>query len=835
MSAPRPVRATYRVQLVPERGFDAVAGQVSDLAELGVSHLYLSPVLEAVPGSRHGYDVTDPTRIREELGGPEGLERLRAAAHAAGLGLIADIVPNHVGLLSPHNPWWWDVLAHGPDAEHARHLDVRWRAGAHGQPTLLLAELGRALDEELTGDDLRLEHDAGARPPWRIRYHEHAWPVRPGSLAAVGLDPDDVDATLAAVTERRELLGQLLDHQHYRLAHWRRANDELDHRRFFAIKELGGVRIEDEAVFADAHAAILPRVADGTFDGLRIDHPDGLRDPVGYLHRLREAVGPHTWLVVEKILERGEPYRPDWPIQGTVGYEFADLVLGVHVDGRAGPVLDDLHAGLTGQRIDRDRMHDESKRLIIRRLLGAEVRRVTSLLVDALGLDADDADDAERLLVELLAAWPVYRTYLRPGSGELAEEDREVVELAVARVRARQPELVGLDAARDLLLHSPWDQAASPAAEAVWAFQQLTGPVVAKGIEDTALYRDLRFVAVNEVGGDPGDLGRDPGELHAAHARAQHERPATMLLSSTHDTKRSADVRARLAVLSQDVDHWVRTVRRWQRLAAPHRGPHGPTPAHEHLTFQTLVGAWPLGAERLEAYLRKAAREGARATDHLDPDPAYEADLVGFARGLLDDPAFRADLEAVVGEVRGPGWLTSLAMTAIKLTAPGVPDVYQGDELWDLSLVDPDNRRPVDLERRRRLLAEVSRRPAPEQLMSRLEEGLPKLWLIREGLRLRARRPEPFGAGGGYRPLWPRGRRAEHVVAYARGGQIVTVTARRVRALGPSPADWDWQDTSVELPPGTWTDVLTGRRHQDAATSVGELLDVFPVALLERT
>jgi (1->4)-alpha-D-glucan 1-alpha-D-glucosylmutase len=828
---PRPLRATYRVQLVPERGFDGVAEQLDEIAGLGVSHVYLSPVLQAAPGSRHGYDVTDPTRIRDELGGADGLERLRRAAHDAGLGLVADIVPNHVGLVSPHNPWWWDVLAHGPDAAHARHLDVHWRPGAHGQPSLLLAELGDEPEAELAAGALRLEHEPSTSPAWRVTYHEHAWPVRPGSLAQVGLDDEDVDATLATVADDPGRLAALLEHQHYRLAHWRRANDELDHRRFFAVKELGGLRVEDEAVFDDVHAAILPRVQDGTFDGLRIDHPDGLRDPTGYLHRLRSAVGADVWLIIEKILERGEPFRADWPVDGTVGYEFADLVLGLHVDAAAGPILDDLHAEVTGERIERDLLHDRAKRLVIDRMLGAEVQRVTGLLADATGLDAADA---QRLLVELLAVWPVYRTYLRPGSGELADEDRAVVDHALARVRARHPELAGLDEARDLLLQAPHRDATHPGAEFVWAFQQLTGPVVAKGVEDTVLYRDLRFVAVNEVGGDPGELGREPGEVHAAHVRAQHERPRTMLLSSTHDTKRSADVRARLAVLSQDPDHWVRTVRRWRQRTARHVRAAGPGPAHQHLTFQTLVGAWPLEADRLEAYLLKAAREAARASDHLDPDPDYETALSSYARALIDDEAFRADLEAVVDEVRTPGWLTALSMVAVKLTAPGVPDIYQGDELWDLSLVDPDNRRPVDVARRRAALAELEAGTTAAAIMERLDDGLPKLHLIQAALRLRARRPDAFGARGSYEALWPRGPRADHAFAYLRGGDVAVVVARRVRPLGPRVADWDWRDTAVDLPPGDWVDVLTGTHHGGSATALGALLTTFPVALLER-
>ncbi len=831
-SRPLVPRATYRIQLVEEQGFDEAAGLVDHLARLGVSHLYLSPALRAAPGSRHGYDVVDPTRIREELGGEDGLDRLRDAAHAAGLGLILDIVPNHVGLVSPANPWWWDVLAHGPDAHHARHLDVHWRPGRHGQPTLLLAELGRELEEELDDDDLHLAHAATDRSPtWQLVYHDHVWPVRPGSLAAVGLDPDDVEATLAAAG-RPEVLGDLLGHQHYRLAHWRRANDELDHRRFFAIKELGGVRIEDPEVFDDAHSAVLPRIADGTFDGLRIDHPDGLADPVGYLERLRREVGDGPWLVVEKILERHEPYRRDWPIDGTVGYEYADLVLGLHVDGDAGPILDDLHARMTGTRLDRGTLDDRAKRLVIDRLFGTEVERVTGQLSDATGLATDPA---RRLLVELLAAWPVYRTYVRPDVGEVTEVDRGIIDRAVARVRARHGDLEGLDPVRDLLLlahDGPGGRAARD--RFVSSFQQLTGPVVAKGVEDTSLYRDLRFVAVNEVGGDPGELGRDPGEVHAAHVAAQDERPFTMRLSSTHDTKRSADVRARLAVLSQDPDHWVRTVLRWQELAAPHRGRTGPTPAHEHLTFQTLVGAWPLEADRLEAYLLKAAREGARATDHLDPDSGYEADLARFARALLDDAAFVADLEDVVDGIREAGWLTSLAMTLVTFTAPGVPDVYQGDELWDLSLVDPDNRRPVDHERRRALLGQLAGAPPADDVLARLDEGLPKLHVIQQVLAVREARSASFGADGTYEPLWAAGPRAAQVFAFMRGDDVVSVTPRLVRTLGAGFADWRWDSTRLPLPPGRWREVLTGVEHAGGWVAMDDLLSGFPVALLVR-
>ncbi len=823
-------RATYRIQLHPEYTFEDATALVPYLAALGVSHLYLSPCLEAVAGSTHGYDVVDPTRIRGELGGREGLARLATAAHDAGLGLVLDIVPNHVGLISPGNPWWWDVLAHGPDGRYGRHLDLCWRPGAHDQPSLLLPQLGRDLEEELADGTLTLAHEPSDVPfgGWRIGYHEHAWPVRRGTLALVGLDEDDVAGTLAVVDTDR--IRTLLDHQHYRLANWRRANDELDHRRFFDVWTLAGVRIEDPEVFADAHAAVLPLLADGTLDGLRIDHPDGLKDPAGYFERLREQVGERPWIVIEKILEGGERLRLDWPVDGTVGYRFADVALGLHVDGDAGPILDDLQATLTGERIDREELIDRAKRTALEDLFGAEVARLTETLRVAL---PDVPRDAARTVVtELVAAWPVYRTYLRPDRGTVGIEDREIVDRAVARVRARAAVADDLlDGVRDLLLLRTRSDAAD---RFVWAFQQLTGPAIAKGVEDTVLYRDLRFVAVNEVGGDPGHLGRSVGDLQVLNVATQIHKPASMLLSSTHDTKRSEDVRARLAVLSQDPDHWLRAVTRLRELGAPHRGTHGPTPAHEHLTYQTIVGTWPIDAERLTAYLRKAAREGKDATDWLDPDRPYERDLEAFARGLLDDPAVVAAIETIVAAIREPGWLTSLSMMVLKLTSPGVPDTYQGCELWDLSLVDPDNRRPVDHALRQRLLEELTTTsPSPEAVMARLGEGLPKLELLRRALALRAARPAAFGPSASYLPLWAKGARAGLVAAFLRSGEVVTVAPLQVRRLGPDFASWDWGDTRLELPDGRWRDELTGDVHTGEVT-LAALTARFPVGLLTR-
>ncbi|MFO7778791.1 MAG: malto-oligosyltrehalose synthase [Nitriliruptoraceae bacterium] len=837
----RPVLSTYRLQLHDDFTFADAERIVPRLAELGISHLYLSPCLEAVPGSMHGYDVIDPGRIRESLGGRSGLRALATAAHAAGLGLVLDIVPNHVGLVSPDNPWWWDVLTHGPEGRYGRHFDVHWRPGAHGQPTLLVPELGEPLAAALEQDVLQLAHvDDDRDPAWRVVYYEHAWPVAPGTLADAGFDADDVATTVATCRDDRARFRDLLDRQHYRLGFWRRANQELDHRRFFDIDTLGAVRVEDPAVFADVHAAILPLVADGTLDGLRIDHPDGLADPVGYLADLRRAVGDDAYLVVEKILEHGERFRSEWPVAGTVGYEFAAATLGLHLDPAAGPILDDLQARLTGSAIHRGHLVDEAKRAALDALFGAEHARLTEL---AAAVVARDRAELTAALTELLVAWPVYRTYLRPGAAPVDRRDAAVVAQALAHGRARAPALAA--AMTDLadVLTSGAADAASIAF--VTAFQQLTGPAIAKGFEDTVLYRDLRCTAVNEVGADPAEVGTSVAELHGLDLEVAAHRPATMRLSTSHDTKRSEDVRARLAVLAQRPGWWVATVDRLRSSAAGARSRTDentaatpamwPLPVHEHLAWQTVVGAWPIDAERLGAYLVKAAREGKEATDWLTPDTDYEAALERYATALTEEPALVAIVEEAVAEIDRLGAVTSLAMTVTKLTAPGVPDTYQGTEVWNRSLVDPDNRRPVDHDRLAALASELAgRQPSPElaaELLADLGDGRAKLWVTRQALRLRREHPELLGPGASYAPLVATGQQAREVWACVRGGAVVAITPCRIGQLKGTAAALDLGDTQLCLPEGTYHDVLAGRRVGGGRHRVTSLLAGFPVAL----
>ena len=830
--------STYRLQLRAGVTLDDAARLVGYVADLGVTHLYLSPPLQAAGASTHGYDVVDPRRIDESLGGREAFDRLHRAARERGIGLVVDIVPNHLALVSPANPWWVDVLRHGPDSDWADVFDIDWRPGPHGQPQVLLPQLGAPLLEELLGGrSLQLRPRDGE--PW-ITYHEHAWPVRPGTLEPAGL-PTDPEAAFEVVAADPARLLPLLARQHYELAHWRRASTDLNYRRFFDITTLGGVRVEDPAVFDATHELVLELVADGVVDGLRIDHPDGLRDPAGYVARLR-AAAPDTWIVVEKILEPGEPLRP-WPIDGTVGYEFATTVGGLFVDPAGLPVLDAVHTARTGRSDSWREAVEEAKRQVIGELFGAELAALTARtreVAHATGVACGEAE-CRAALVELLVAFPVYRTYVAAEEGRIAEEDRRVISEAIAVARARRPDL---DEVLVMLLEVLTLTTAAPgAAELIMRVQQLTGPVMAKGAEDTASYRWVRLAGANEVGGDPADPATSVAEFHAANLSRQREWPRTMLLTSSHDTKRSEDVRARLAVLTEQAAEWADIAAEWEEATSAHvtrphhdgvAGEQRPARGLSYLALQTAVGAWPISQSRLTEYLRKAARERKAATHWLDVDEAYEADLEGFVERAFADPTVVAMIERVVEGIREPGWLTALSQTLLKLTSPGVPDTYQGTELWDLSLVDPDNRRPVAFDTREDLLAQIRRHPEPEEVLAEMDSGMPKLLVTARALQARRDHPDAFGPDGSYEPLWAAGPKADHVVAFLRGGTVATIAPRLVMGLGGPFHAWDFQGTTVPLPPGRWRDLLTDTAHDvgEDGLRVDLALSRFPVALL---
>jgi (1->4)-alpha-D-glucan 1-alpha-D-glucosylmutase len=893
---PRRPLATYRLQLRPEFGFDAAAEIAPYLADLGVSHLYASPYLQAARGSAHGYDVIDPARVNEELGGEEGHARLCRALGENGLGQVLDIVPNHMAV-DPRNAWWWDVLENGPSSRYAGYFDVDWDAPQERlRNVVLLPILGDHYGRVLEAGELKLARSGGS---FEIRYHEHRMPVSPRTLdgllgeaaercgsselaflaealgqlpLATATDRESasrrhrdkevlrgllarlceeqpevaraVDETVAAVAADPDRLDALLERQNFRPAYWRTAGRELDYRRFFDVHTLVGLRAEDERVFADTHRLVLDWMRRGLLDGLRIDHPDGLRDPGQYFERLR-AAAPDGWIVVEKILEPGERLPREWPVDGTTGYDFLNLAGGLLIDPAGEAPLTDLYTELTGESADWPELVLSKKHLVLHDLLASDVNRIAEIFLQVCERHRRFRDytrhELRGAVREVAACFPVYRSYVRAAAGQVRPDDARAIRAAIAAARERRPDLPGdlFDFFQSLLL---LEVSGTPQAreareddlegELVLRFQQLTGPAMAKGVEDTAFYNFHRLVSLNEVGGDPGRFGVAVEELHAACREARERWPGAMLASSTHDTKRGEDVRARLALLSEIPGRWAEAVRGWMERAERWRTPAGfPDRNAIYLFFQTWVGAWPLETDRATAYMEKAAREAKAFTSWTRTDPVYEEALRSFVESALADAALGAEVEAFVAPLVEPGRINSLAQTLLTMTAPGVPDLYQGTELWNLTLVDPDNRRPVDWEKRRRLLAELKAAPGPERILERMDEGLPKLWVIHRALRLRRRLPGPFGPEGEYVPLPVRGARSDHAVAFARLHEedgAVTLVPRHVIGRG------EWGETVVELPAGDWRDELTGDETEGGERRVADLLRRFPVALLSR-
>ncbi len=838
MLSSRAPRATYRLQLNSDFTFAQAREQVPYLHDLGVSHLYLSPCLKAAAGSRHGYDGVDPSAVNPELGGQAGFEELCRVLEAHGMGLVLDIVPNHMSTALRQNSWWWDVLTHGRSSRFAGFFDIRWDhpdPRRHGK--VLLPILGREYERCLDSGEIQVRRRGGEVC---IGYFEHELPASPSSLLeflpAAGAPGDGeasaaaIDAAITALNADHVRLGRLLDRQHYLLAFWRRANRELNYRRFFDIHELAGVCVEKEEVFAAVHERLLPWVNSGRVDGLRIDHPDGLRDPVQYLQRLR-AAAPGAWIVVEKILEPGETLRREWPVEGTTGYDFLNLLGGLFIDPGGERPLTEFYREFTGQaRPYRDIVRDR-KRHVLEQLLASEMSFLTNLFGAAIDPPAGPAGSRriewQEALCEVVACFPVYRTYIRPAAATVDAEDRAVVQEALAAAAGRRPDIdPGLwGSIEDLLLLRRTGEAAG---EFVLRFQQLSGPAMAKGVEDTAFYRFNRLVALNEVGGDPGVFGTSLAAFHAFCARIRRDWPQTMLATATHDTKRGEDTRLRIGLLAEIPGAWADAVRRWSRLNARFRSGGQPDANTEYLLYQTLAGAWPIGPRRLADTMLKAAREAKVRTSWTDPDPDYERVLTDYVAQVVEQDGFREDLGAFLAPLAWPAMVASLSQTLIKCTAPGVADIYQGTELYDLSLMDPDNRRPVDFELRRRLLAAADTLPVAE-ILKRQAEGLPKIFVVKRALETRRRRPEAFGPRSDYQPLGTEGERAGHLVAFARAGCVVTLAPRLVCGLAG-----DWRDTAVALPAGTWTNVFTQERWGGGRQPLAPMLASFPAALLVR-
>ncbi|MBI2526427.1 MAG: malto-oligosyltrehalose synthase [Candidatus Rokubacteria bacterium] len=983
----RPRRATYRLQLGPTLSFEDVGALAPYLSSLGVSEAYLSPCFRCGSGSSHGYDITDHNAFNPEIGTEATFDQMARTLAKHGIGVILDVVPNHMGISGDANPWWLDVLENGPASPYARFFDIDW---APVKPELrnkvLLPVLPDQYGRVLESQQLQLEFSEGA---FFVRYAGSRLPVAPDSYAQVlthraealgarlgpehpqlrqfqsiltaldhlppqtEVDParleerlrekEIVKQRLAALVKespeihefiddnvRRfngtpgdpasfDLLERLLAGQAYRLADWRVAGDEVNYRRFFDVNHLAAIRTELPEVFDAIHKLILRLVGEGTVTGLRVDHPDGLHAPGEYFRRLQEGAVVHTarrlapdvvgegtevllaryrelarpdpatalarplWVVAEKIRMADEGLPEWWRLAGTTGYDFLASVNGLFVDRGNSRQMTALYARVAGSAPPMADVVHSAKRLIMQLSMASEVNRLGHQLDRLSETNRHTRDFTLHSLIravrEVIACFPVYRTYIGDEGLEVSARDRAFVERAVADAKRRNPTVnVSIfDFIRDtLLLRNPPDAGEEDRTRRrhfVMRFQQTSGPVTAKGIEDTAFYVYNRLVSLNEVGGDPGRFGEPVVAFHEKNAKRLARWPQSLLCTSTHDTKRGEDVRARINVLSEIPVEWAACVRRWRVIARRWKrevdGQAAPDRNDEYLLYQTLVGAWPVEPHadlqaftaRICAYMEKAAKEAKRKTSWTNPSPAYDAALRDFVTGLLAAGGpFLASLLPFQRRVALYGAGNSLAQTLLKLGAPGVPDFYQGSELWDLSLVDPDNRRPVDFARRRTLLASLGALLEARsgdlaalcaELLESWADGRLKLYLIQRGLALRQERPRLFETGA-YRPLEAGGARAEHLVGFARvgaGGAVVVAVPRLMARLtgfsGALPLGADaWGDTWLSLGSehlaGRYRDRLTGRAldtdRRDGVPTLpaSTVFAGFPVALLEQ-
>jgi (1->4)-alpha-D-glucan 1-alpha-D-glucosylmutase len=878
----RPVPgSTYRLQLHKGFTFDDAAAIAAYLSALGVTHVYSSPYLQAAPESMHGYDVVDHRKVNEELGGEAAHKRFCKTLGENGLGQVLDIVPNHMSL-GAQNKYWWDVLENGTNSRYASFFDIDWNpAEQRLRDKVLVPILPDQYGRVLSAGGVTVKHKG---PAFTVEASGQTFPVSPTSLPLIlskaaeyaksdalsfvsasfarlpspdfwdrrtilarhrdkrvlhdllerlGKEEKNVSASIdRAVRELNanvDALDEFLSQQYYRLAYWKTADQQLGYRRFFDVNTLIGLRVEREFVFDETHALIVKWLKQGVLDGIRVDHPDGLRDPKQYFERLRERA-PEAWIVGEKILEPGEWLRGEWPVEGTSGYDFLNVALGVLVHQEGLKRLGEHYTAFTGDDVSFPVVAHDKKIAVTQEALGSDVNRLASLFVDICECNRDQRDftraEIRRAIREVASCFAVYRTYVVPARDEITDEDRRIVERATECAKANRTDIDGglFDFMRDVLTLKVKGRMET---EFVDRFQQFTSPVMAKGVEDTAFYCFNRLIAMNEVGGDPDCDGFNLEYFHRYQGKMQETFPSTMVTLSTHDTKRSDDVRARMLVLSEMADAFAETVRRWSAAYAKYRSGDQIDAGTEWFLYQTLMGVWPIDGERLREYMQKAMREAKVRTSWVMNNLEYENALNAYIDSLLGDESFVREVEGFVGEIEAAGQSNSLTQTLLKYTVPGVPDLYQGGELWDFSLVDPDNRRPVDYALRRRLLEEMKTLKV-KQVMKRAEEGLPKLWLVQKALEVRKEHPEWFGVKAAYEPVKAEGAESERVIAFRRGENVMTIVPRWTKAGG------EWGETAIEIPVGRWANRLTGTEIAGGRVRMEALLKEFPVALLTR-
>jgi len=954
-------RATYRLQLNRDFTFNQAREIVAYLSAIGISHCYISPCLKARPGSMHGYDIVDHNALNPEIGTPEEFEAFVDTLHEHGMGLILDIVPNHMGVMGSDNAWWLDVLENGEASAYADFFDIDWhplKEELHGK--ILVPVLHDHYGAVLESGELKLVFRA-QQGEFDICYRIHRFPVNPREYprilqiaadklaarvaqdstallelqslnTAFGHLPARQEADHDQIVERNRdkeinkrrlaelcarspevtasiqeavealngnpsdpssfnALHELIKAQAFRLANWRVASDDINYRRFFDTNDLAALRMENDNVFEATHRLALKFVAEGKVDGLRVDHPDGLYDPAQYFERLhrsmanavKESTIDHSepgYLIIEKILTGKERLRTEWPICGTSGYDFANLVNGLFVDNTAEARVERVYHSFIGRELDYEDLAYRGRKLIIRVALASELNvlayHLTRIALSKRHTCDFTMNSLRDALTEVVANFPVYRTYV--SSSVVSDDDVRYIRTAIASAKWRSPagDTSVFDFISQVLLTSIADGHDDAYRKAVTAFamkfQQFTSPVMAKGLEDTAFYRYNRLVSLNDVGSDLRRFGVTLNEFHTENQERQREWPHTMLATSTHDSKRSEDVRARINLLSEISALWKLRVRDWKKFNRIHAGTVDggpvPSPNDEYLLYQTLIGAWPLQPlssrddwetfrERIESYMLKAIREAKQNTSWINRNEEYEKGMSSFVKAILTPGAgnrFLNDFVPFQKSIARLGLLNSISQTLLKLTSPGVPDIYQGNEVWDFSLVDPDNRRPVNYARHREMFESMRKLGgAPDEslvreMLENPEDGRLKLYLIWKTLCVRKQWANVFREGE-YSPLVVQGEKADHVVAFMReheGARVVVVVPRLVAALvGESdrqPIGRDvWGDTQVVLPSGrhggNCRNVFTGEvveLPQSAGAkiiAVSEVLKSFPVAL----
>ncbi|QMV17871.1 malto-oligosyltrehalose synthase [Granulicella sp. 5B5] len=873
--------STYRLQFRASFSFDDAVGVLEYLSSLGISHVYSSPYLQAAPGSTHGYDVADFDKVNLELGGAEGLERFATRLSELELGQILDIVPNHMAL-ARNNPYWHDVLENGRRSRYADYFDIDWESGElRMRNKVLLPILGDQYGLVLKSGLIQLAYRA---PHFEVLCGEEHLPISVGSISTIlvpaakiarseklGFLADAFDrladreadnyeavqklyrdqrvlysdldqclredpaaaaaiqSSIAEINANIDTLDTLLQKQNYRLALWRTADQDLSYRRFFDVNSLIGVRVEDGRVFLSTHDLVLRWLRSGALDGVRVDHCDGLQNPQQYFERLRQEA-PEAWIVAEKILARNETLPEEWPIAGTTGYEFANMVNGLLLSPQGLAKLDTLYNEIIGRATSYAAMVHDKKINVTQESLGSDVNRLTAIFLEICESDRDHRDytrsEIRHAIQEISAALPVYRTYVVPDH-PVRTFDAAVIATTISSAVRQRPDLDRrlFDFIADVLLLR---RQGSLESTFLLHFQQFTSAVMAKGFEDTVLYCYNRLTGLNEVGSNPEKPLYTVDEFHKRNLQSQRRRYGTMVSLSTHDTKRSEDVRARLAVLSELPAIFRETVLSWFSMNEGAHSAGMPDANTEYLYYQTLIGAWPITADRAKAYMQKATREAKEQTSWTQPNKAFEDALNRFIDNTFDSPHFLRSLRSFVDRLQHAGRINSLTQTLLKYTVPGVPDLYQGSELWDHRLVDPDNRTPVDFALRNKLLSELDSL-SPAQILKRMEEGLPKLWTIRQALRVRRDYPACFGPRGHYKRLLATGTKSDHIIGFLRGSKVLSCVPRLTDGI-QSPQDWE--TTTIELPKGKWRNVLSAQSYRGGPASVAEIFSTFPVALL---